>query len=203
MKAERRETILDAYERCIVRHGVEGTTLEQLADEAGLARALIRHNVGNKEDLLNAYIERFLDRSKADTELLMQALPAENRVAAMLDYLFDPRYANSHATRAANALMAASHARPDLAGRMRDWFARFVAEIASELSLEYPDCARADVDDVAAGIAGIYANVDAMAPLGPMNGLRDASRRAAHRLVNTLAWRRRCQPGFRAGVSRS
>ncbi len=178
--------ILDAYERCIVRLGVEGTTLEQLASEAGLARALIRHNVGNKEDLLDAYIERFLDRGKAEMDALIQALPLEDRVPAMLEILFEARFSNVSTARAAIALMAASHNRPELAARMRAWFGQFIADIASELSIACPDCTADEITDVATGIAGIYSNVDAMAPLGSSAGLRESSLRAALRLVNSL-----------------
>ena len=50
VKEERREQILTAYEQCVARYGVEGATLDKVAEEAGLARPLIRHNIGNREE---------------------------------------------------------------------------------------------------------------------------------------------------------
>ena len=43
----------------VTRLGVEGATLEKTAGEAGLDRVLIRHNVGNKDDLLDAFLDCF------------------------------------------------------------------------------------------------------------------------------------------------
>ena len=40
---ERRELILAAFERCIAHHGID-VPLEQIADEAGVQRSLIRHH---------------------------------------------------------------------------------------------------------------------------------------------------------------
>ncbi len=44
---ERRLEILEAFGRCVARSGLEATTLEDVAREAGLQRAMIRHHVGD------------------------------------------------------------------------------------------------------------------------------------------------------------
>ena len=74
-KIERTEEILEAYERCVVRFGVEGATLQRVADECGLARPLLHHYVGNREDLLEALVGRFTARSEADDAEYRQHLP--------------------------------------------------------------------------------------------------------------------------------
>lgn len=186
VKDERQTTILDAYERCITRLGVEGTTLEQVAKEAGLARALIRHNVGNKDALLDACISRFLERSRAESRTLFETLPERHRVSALLDVLFDARYADTMATRTASALMAASHSRPQLAEKMRAWFDQFIDDITDELSANYSASDAADIRDVATAIAALYSSVDAMTALGPMPALRASSLRAAKKLLDGL-----------------
>ena len=64
LKLQRSEEILDAFERCVARYGIEGTTLEKTAEEAGLQRSLLRHNVGNRDDLLNSLVNRFISESR-------------------------------------------------------------------------------------------------------------------------------------------
>jgi AcrR family transcriptional regulator len=54
---ERREEILAAFERCIGRYGID-VPLERIADEAGVQRSLIRHYLGNREELVAQLIER-------------------------------------------------------------------------------------------------------------------------------------------------
>ena len=50
----RREQILDALERCLARDGLVGTTLEAVAEEAGVRRPVIRHYFGNRDELVAA-----------------------------------------------------------------------------------------------------------------------------------------------------
>lgn len=54
---ERREEILAAFERCIGRYGID-VPLEQIADEAGVQRTLIRHYLGNRDELVDQLIDR-------------------------------------------------------------------------------------------------------------------------------------------------
>ncbi|MGH3225487.1 MAG: TetR/AcrR family transcriptional regulator, partial [Streptosporangiaceae bacterium] len=52
MAATRREQILDAVTRCVAEYGLEGTTLERVAEASGFSRGHIRHYVGNREEML-------------------------------------------------------------------------------------------------------------------------------------------------------
>lgn len=186
LKAERSAEILGAYERCIARYGVEGATLEKTAEEAGLARALIRHNVGNKDDLLNAFIDRFLGSAAEQSASLFTSLPQDDRVSVMLEWLFDPRYSDAQEVSVTSALITAANDRPALAKRLRRWTFDFVADIKNELCNAFPDADDDKTEAVATGIAGIYLNIDALTPLGRMSGLRQSSEAAATLLVSTL-----------------
>ena len=186
LKAERRAEILDAYGRCVARHGVEGATLEKTAEEAGLARALIRHNVGNKDDLLEAFLDRFLGDASRATDALFESLPRDDRVTTMIDWLFDPQYTDVQEVSVTNALVTAAIERPDLAERLQAWTSGFVGSIASELSDAYPDADEDNVEAVATGIVGIYFNFDAQMPLGGTSRFRQSSETAARLLVSVL-----------------
>ena len=58
---QRTAEILDAFERCIVRHGLDGSSLEKIGEEAGMKRPILRHYVGNREALVMALAERVID----------------------------------------------------------------------------------------------------------------------------------------------
>ena len=70
---ERSRQILDAVEVCVARHGLEGASLQRIAEQAGLARGLLRHHVGNREALIEAMAERFLVKSAAELAELTEA----------------------------------------------------------------------------------------------------------------------------------
>ena len=185
-KKERQSQILDAYEHCIALYGLEGATLELIAEQAGLARALIRHNVGNREDLRDALVRRFVNRSSKYMSSLVERLPSVGRVEALVEWLFDPKYSDPSLVLVSSALINAGASDPKLARKMRKWSRDFVDNLARTLSEEFPQETEDAAQAVAAGLAGIYFNVESMTPLGPMQDLSDASKDAALRLISTL-----------------
>ena len=186
LKAERTGEILDAYERCIAAHGVEGATLERVADEAGLARALIRHNIGNKDQLLEAFLDRFIERSSRDGDEFFRALPDEDRITVMIDWLFEAGYSDQQRVNVTNALLIAAAGDAALAKRLRSWTQDFVVRVQFELERAHPDQAGDKIQAVATGIAAIYFNYDSLEPLGGGDELRESSRAAARLLIGTL-----------------
>ena len=126
LKSERKDQILDAYETCVARYGVEGASLEKIAETAGIARPLIRHNVGNREDLLNALVERFLARSDSKMSSMIAALPEKETIPVLIDWLFDPKYSDTQTVLVAEALIAASQNDKAIARKMRAWTKRFI-----------------------------------------------------------------------------
>lgn len=186
IKDDRREQILDAFEMCVARYGLEGATLGKTAEFAGLARPLIRHNVGNKEDLQEALVERFLTRSRQAMEALLLSLPKQNRLKTLLDYLFDPRSANPQLVLVFNALSAAAPDDANLARQLQKWLDDFVKQLEAEIADAYPAVSTDRRQAVAAGISGIYFNVEALYPIKISDRFVAASKEAARLLVATL-----------------
>lgn len=184
---ERSRQILDAVELCVARHGLEGASLQRIAEEAGLARGLLRHHVGNREALIEAMAERFLVKSAAELAELRAALPAEGRVEAMIAWLFDPAYASSgQEIRIAEALIAAADERPALKALVQRWLAGFEQTVFEELQCAYPDQPEEAVRSVATGLLGLIFMADSLDRLGPPGALFGRARAAALRLVGTL-----------------
>ena len=186
-KAERTEEILDAFERCVARFGVEGSTLERVAEEAGLQRSLLRHYVGNRDELLQALLDRFFAKSNRQTTSLFDALPTTNRANVLINYLFDESFSDTHFAQVAQGLVAAAPNHDKLQSRVRAWVLKFVDSIADEVHQSFPKATPEEVYEVAAGIVGIYFNVESVSPLGRVKKLRSASKDAASRLVSTLS----------------
>ncbi|MGI9285733.1 MAG: TetR/AcrR family transcriptional regulator [Pseudomonadales bacterium] len=183
---KRAEEILDAFEVCVAKYGVEGATLEKIAEHAGLARALIRHHIGNRDELLQALLERFLTRSKRETQALFALLPVKGRAKALITHLFDSSFSDTQFALVTAALIAAAPNHEKLKPRLRTWVVEFTESVAREIQHSYPDADATDTFDVAAGIVGIYFNVESFMPLGRMGKLQSASTHAAERLISTL-----------------
>ena len=89
--AERREEILQAFEVCALRKGLEATTLADVADEAGLPRSLVRHFMGNRAEMVSGLIERMMERAIAAVEQAIAAAGSkcnEDILQLLLNKLF-------------------------------------------------------------------------------------------------------------------
>ena len=62
----RREIILDAFERCIVRAGFHRTTMQDVAKEAGMSAGNLYRYFVSKDQLVSGLCERDRERFSAD-----------------------------------------------------------------------------------------------------------------------------------------
>lgn len=92
---QRHEDILDAFEQCLIKYGLEESTLERVAQEAGKSRNIIRHYIGNREDLIAAFVERVLSRIKQISEEILVNTPKQKLIPNVLDFLFEERKADA------------------------------------------------------------------------------------------------------------
>ena len=181
-KEERSEQIMQALVRCVARFGIEGATLSSVAQEARLSRPLIRHHLGNRDEMITHLQHFVLTRFDQGIDALMAALDGQAEPSALVDVLFNDHSHNSPSMTLAFAALTA-HARADdgLKEDCRNIILRMEAEIATFLTPHMPgsDAAR----DCAHGIIAIYFNVTAFEALDmPQDWTNRARNLAAHLL---------------------
>ncbi|SHI19367.1 TetR/AcrR family transcriptional regulator [Ferrimonas marina] len=184
LKAQRQDAILDAVGHCIVQYGVGGTTLEKLAETAGMSRSLLRHNIGNRDAILAAFLDRFFSESEREVEAMLAMLPEHNAMPVLLDMLFDGE--GNQTTLVALSLTAAAASDEPIRRRLSQWNQAFADTLTELLQSAYPKQTRQAVEPVAAGVMGIYFNAESLTALHGMQALRRASKQAAHQLIQTL-----------------
>jgi AcrR family transcriptional regulator len=127
----RREEILAAFERSLLRHGLAGTTVQAVAEEAGCQRTLINHYFGDMESLIRALLLKLTGEL---TSALLDAKAVAPGVPAFLDFLF--RRTPSRATRLNAALRApAIEPAQEPLARMYEAFA---SSLGAYLRREFP-----------------------------------------------------------------
>lgn len=186
LKEQRSKEILDAFERCVARYGVEGATLEKTAEEAGLQRSLLRHNIGNREDLLDALVNKYLSESTKALELLEATITEETSPKDFVKYLFDESYSDPQAVLVAQALIIAAPSYTGISPRLQQWVEEFTMSIVNILKMLVLNAKASEYRIVAAGIVGIYFNVESLTPLGTMKSFRRDSMKSALRLIESL-----------------
>ncbi len=69
--AERRNEILDVAERLFFTNGYDNTSTNDILAEIGIARGTLYYHFKNKEDILDAMIDRILDETIKKTEKII------------------------------------------------------------------------------------------------------------------------------------
>jgi AcrR family transcriptional regulator len=86
---ERRGQIRAAARRCFARGGLAGTSMGEVAREAGVARGLVNHYFGTKRDLYLAVVEDLAAELPALVRSDLRDRPIEEMVGANVDQWLD------------------------------------------------------------------------------------------------------------------
>lgn len=187
LKTQRTEEILDAFERCIVKYGIQGASLERIAEEAGMGRPILRHYVGNRDDLIIAITHRFVSGSKATLAAFKAVLPTKNRVRAMLNLLFGGQETfDRDENLIADALIAEANRLTEVSRLLTGWFDEFVHVVEQELRNEYKDAKPSECRAAALGIISTFFVMGSLKPMTDSPKLRRTAKKAAEQLVESL-----------------
>jgi TetR/AcrR family transcriptional regulator len=84
-----RMIILEAATTEFARNGLGGARVDEIAERAGVNKALLYHYFGNKEALFVAVLELAYQRIRgAEAELDLEPLPATEAMTALVDFTF-------------------------------------------------------------------------------------------------------------------
>lgn len=86
---QRRPQIIAAARRVISLHGIDGATQERIAEEAGMARAHIRHYLGNRDELLDAVWTATIGDYVRSVEEATAVMGSHTDVASSFDRLLE------------------------------------------------------------------------------------------------------------------
>ena len=186
-KQERTEEILQAFQRCVARFGLEGSSLERIAEEAGLQRSLVRHFVGNRDDLIAMLADRVIAQSDAQWSAFLEMLPPQGAVEALLEGLFHEASSDPEFVLVIESLIFASSQKPELQQLMQQWLKRFTDDVTGIIARDFPQNSAEDLSAVAFGIVSLYFNLDSLAPIGLNDQYREPAFKAAQRLINSLS----------------
>ena len=89
-REKRRQQLIDATMKCIARKGMSGTTLGDVASEAGLSQGIVNLHFQSKDNLLNETLRSLADDYKSQFDRTLERAgpaPADKLLAAMeLDF---------------------------------------------------------------------------------------------------------------------
>ncbi len=186
LASTRRPQILRAFEDCVLSYGLEGSSLQRIAQQAGVRRSLIRHYFGNKDDLTEALIAGIIERTIADSHNLASAAGEQAGTEALADYLTGSRFADKRDDALVDALMAASHRDAGLRSRLRRKYQAFQRAIEQHLRSSFPAATSDDIRATAYGLMCLAVGSASMHDIEFPASRRDYARQSAVQLIDSL-----------------
>jgi len=184
---ERFEQVMVALTRCVARYGLDGASLSAIAKEAGLSRPLIRHHLGNRDELIAALKDYLLRSFTEQNEAMIACLPTEARSEALVDLLFsDSAGSSPEMVLAFAALTARSAEDTGLRAACRESILEFEAAVASILRSDHPQADGKALNAAAHGIAALHLNVASLAPLDMPQEWTETAHEVARKMLNGL-----------------
>jgi AcrR family transcriptional regulator len=149
LTTERRDNILDAMERCIVKYGLQGTTLKNIASEAQINRGLLYHYIGNRDDIFQLMAERLIERYRTSFGYYAAKRPEKDPKEVIIDYYFGAWFDMAPQDDALILeLLAESGRDPHIQSLLLNLYTGFENMIARELVGLYPGVKEQDLHSV-------------------------------------------------------
>ncbi len=130
---ERREQILVAFEACVIEYGLAKTTLQKVADKAGLPRSLVRYFVGNRAEMVQLLLNRM--NEKADRSIAEQ-FPENPTLAELLDLIFDGAFTDNTTNLIVDQLWELSRRDASVKQQLKQLYSRLKQRITAQMRKE-------------------------------------------------------------------
>lgn len=186
LKEVRVNEILDAFEHCLTKKGLQGATLNHIAQEAGLARRMIRHYIGNREALIETAVARIIQKFTVSIFNELDQLRPDNRFEGALDYLFSEAFNELPATKLVAALLAVSLYDEKVCRAIKTLYDTFHLGLDHELKLHLPEAPDTQRIQTAYSIMCLSFGGGWMRNIGFDPQLNIQNRRIAQSLVDQL-----------------
>lgn len=131
------------------KHGLDGATLERVAEESGYSRGHIRHYLGNRDEMRSALITRTMSNYTAQTQAIADGLAAGRRAYALVDLLFGPAFEPSSDDPVIDALWGAASYDELVKEQLRDAYGELEKAIYGALRVDFPGVTAAVCRDAA------------------------------------------------------
>lgn len=163
---QRIEEILDALEMCILEYGIQATSLENIAEKANMKRTILRHYIGNRDDIICALSKRWRQKYSVQWQQIIEWLPSANRSESLIEALFTVGSAERiNGTIIGEAIFSEAKRLPAIKADQEHIMLEFHQYVADALTTDYPTASQDKVSLVSHGIYANYLMAESLLPL--------------------------------------
>ena len=152
-----------------------------------MKRSILRHYVGNRDDLVDALAQRVIGKYGDRMQRFFGSLSDARPIEDMLAFFFPSKpVQTSQGLMVIESLIAAGEDNPEIRERVSQYVEQVVTMTADLLREVHPDAGRQQCWHVAYGIVSMWFNQESLAPLGLPAKYAKGARDCARRLIETL-----------------
>lgn len=182
----RRQQILDAFVWCVSRFGVVGATQQKIAEKAGVNRPILRHYLGNKDQLVESLVHHVIDCYDRQLQALKDSLPADSRVSVLVQHLFAPRRQSDIDLGLCYQALIVHCSDTPHRERLEDSMTQFISLIEQEIGREYPDASSDERRAATMIFLSLYLGAETLAPFSSHKQWLGWARLAADQQLSCL-----------------
>lgn len=189
LSVERSEQILEAFESCIAKYGLEASTLDVVATEAGVKRSLIRHYLGNRDKALEILVERMIDRERAKvpSESIWKMATSKQIAKGLIKELFATSSgSDAYVLELFKGLWISSATSEATRGHLKSLYREYFRGIEIALQYAYPKARKKLIKECAYSLLCLSDGHSSMGVIGVSSGSGESVRSAARRLIEGL-----------------
>ena len=158
-----------------------------MAEEAEMKRSILRHYVGNREDMIHALAERVVAKYRAYLQMFTDAVTPDQRIEQLIGFFFrDQPLETTESVLVIEAMIAAGDQYTKVREMMLGYVEDVVSMAADQLRQAFPTAARQQCWSVAYGVISVAFNQESLTPLQLPPKYLNAARDCARRLIDSL-----------------
>lgn len=184
-KLDREPQIMKALEACVLRQGLAKTSLKDVAEEAGLPRPLVRHFVGNRDEMISKLFDGMISRGEEQLERV-QGSDVALSLEKCLDLLFEGVFANETSNALIGELWYLADRDAAIRARLAALYQRVYDLITDALGAEGLGVSDEERRDVAFALVSLSYGDATFREIGLQGPSRSAIRAQARAILDTL-----------------
>lgn len=184
---QRKAEILDAFGRCVARYGLEGSTLEKIAEEAGMRRSILRHYIGNRDELIEQLAEKVIAEYRQANQEYFKTFGDRDRAKNLVECLLPSQSIGStEQLLVIEGLIGAAPNYPNVRKLVFEYVDELVQLVAEQLKYISPKSTKTRCFETAYALVSISFNQESLQPLQLPPRYLKAARRVARQLIEDL-----------------
>ena len=186
LSAERQAEILDAFKRCILEHGLDGSSMRVVAAEAGVSQPLVAHHFGSRAGLVKALVRNVVDGYLAEDAKVEAKFGPDADAGDLVDFMLSPSFALPHYDRLLDEVVVLSHRDAEVRTELRRLYRALENSVIALLATALPEVPIKRVRETAHILHPLIEGVHLLQANGIPRDRRRAAQRAARKWIEAL-----------------